>query len=181
MWDKILQSGRHITAIASSDSHRPDTPIGKPTTHVATRVLSQRSVLQGIRQGRVFLADGTDRVVLNFEAEWTTGRRSLAVIGDEIRLLAPGPVRFMVVTPVAPPGATVSLISNGEVMQSFPAKTVGPPQLIEIDCRGDAYFRLEVRDGKKLMLALTNPIYLKVQRPKSARKSPMPKVRAPNF
>ena len=97
MWDKILQSGRRITAIASSDSHRPDTPIGKPTTHVAARVLSQRSLLQGIRQGHVYLTDGTDRVVLNFEAEWTRGpRRSRAVIGDEIRLLAPGTVRFMV-------------------------------------------------------------------------------------
>ena len=163
MWDKVLQSGRRITAIASSDSHRPDAPIGKPTTHVAARVLSQRSLLQGIRQGHVFLTDGTDRIVLNFEAEWTRdSRRSLAVIGDEIRLLGPGKVSFTVSTPVAPPDATVSLISNGEVIQSFPAKTAGLPQLIEIDCQRDAYFRLEVRDAANTMLALTNPIYVKV-------------------
>ena len=41
MWDKILQSGRRITAIASSDSHRPDAPVGKPRTHVAANNLSQ--------------------------------------------------------------------------------------------------------------------------------------------
>ena len=123
MWDKILQSGRRITGIASTDSHRPDAPIGKPTTHVAARVLSQRSLLQGIRQGHVFLTDGTDRVVLNFEAERTERLAPRAGgIGDEIPLLAPGKVRFIVTTPVAPPDATVSLISNGEVIRSFPAK-----------------------------------------------------------
>ena len=175
MWDKILQSGRRITAIASSDSHRPDAPIGKPRTHVAANVLSQRSLLQGIRQGNVFVTDGTDRVVLDFQAESKRDpRRSPAAIGDEIRLLSPGMVRFIVTTSVAPPDATVSLISNGGVIQSFSAKS-GPPQIIEIDCRRDAYFRLEVRDGAKVMLALTNPIYVKVQSPK---RSPTSKVRA---
>ena len=162
MWDKILQSGRRITAVASSDSHRPDAPIGKPTTHVAARVLSQRSLLQSIRQGHVYLTDGTDRVVLDFQAESARDpRRSRAVIGDELRLLAPGKVRFMVLPAVAPGDATVSLISNGEVIQTFPAKTV-VPKVIEIDCRRDAYFRLEVRDAAKAMLALTNPIYVRV-------------------
>ena len=128
MWDKILQSGRRITAIASSDSHRPDTPIGKPTTHVAAENLSRQSLLQAIREGHAYLTDGTDRVVLDFQAESTrTCARSRAVIGDELRLLAPGTVRFMVLTTVAPEDATVSLISNGEVIQSFRAKTVGPP------------------------------------------------------
>lgn len=162
MWDKILQTGRRITAIASSDSHRPDTPIGKPTTHVAARVLSQRSLLQGIRQGHVFLTDGTDRVVMDFQAEWTRDpRHSRAVIGEEIRVLAPGTVRFMVLISVAPSDAIVSLISNGKVIQSFPAQT-GSPQVLDIDCRSDAYFRLEVRDGTKGMLALTNPIYVRI-------------------
>jgi hypothetical protein len=172
MWDKILQSGRRITAIASSDSHRPDTPIGKPATHVAATVLSLRSLLQSIRRGHVFLTDGTDRVVLNFEAERKSGpSRSRTVIGDELRLPAAGPVRFLIATPVAPPDATVSLISNGEVIQSFPAKT-GPPQVVEIDCRRDAYFRLEVRDGTKGMLALTNPIYVRIAKGKSKVQGP---------
>ena len=163
MWDKILQSGRRITAIASSDSHRPDTPIGKPTTHIAASNLTQPSILKAIRMGHVYLTDGSASFELTFEGELANGTsRSRAMIGDQLRLLAPGKVRFMITTKAAPANATVSLISNGGVVRSFSANTDGKPQVIEIDCQRDAYFRLEVRDGTKSMLALTNPIYVKV-------------------
>lgn len=163
MWDKILQSGRRITAIASSDSHRPDTPIGKPTTHVAANDLTQPSILKAIRMGHVYLTDGSARVELSFEGELANGTsRSRAMIGDQLRLLAPGKVRFLITARAAPANATVSLISNGGVVRSFPANSDGKPQVIEIDCQHDAYFRLEVRDETKSMLALTNPIYVKI-------------------
>jgi hypothetical protein len=163
MWDKILQSGRHITAIASSDSHRPDTPIGKPSTHVAIPVLSQQALLNAIRGGHVFLSDGSGRVVLTFEAEPASPKtKSRAAIGDQIRLPAPGPVRFLVTVRAAPADATISLISNGEVIRRFDAKPDAKPQVIEIDCSRDSYFRLEVRARTNAMLALTNPIYIKI-------------------
>ncbi len=163
MWDKILQSGRRITAIASSDSHRADTPIGKPATHVAAKVLSQTALLKAIRQGRVYLTGEAARPIVNFEAEVTTGkRRSRWIVGDEIRLRAAGTVRFFITTEAAPPNATVSLISNGQMMRSLPAKTDREPQVVEIECRQDSYFRLEVRGGTNAVLALTNPIYVKI-------------------
>ena len=74
MWDKILQSGRHMTAVASSDSHRQDTPIGQPSTHVAAKVLSQPALLSAIRQGHVYLTDGVAPLVVSFEAEVATGK-----------------------------------------------------------------------------------------------------------
>ena len=162
MWDKILQSGRHITAIASSDSHRPDTPIGKPSTHVAATVLSQPALLKAIREGHAFLTDEAARVV-SFEAEVTTGRRRAHWgIGDEIHLDAPATLRFVISAEGIGTDTTVSLISNGQAIRSFPTRTNGELQMIEIDCRKDSYFRLEVRDGKKAMLALTNPIYVRL-------------------
>lgn len=163
MWDKILQSGRRITAIASSDSHRPDTPIGKPAIHVAATALSEATLLTAIRGGYVYLSDGAARFAISLEAEVVTGkRRSLSTIGDEIRLSLPGRIRFFINTEGTPEGATVSLITKGEVIQSFPARTDGKPQVIELDCREDSYYRVEVRDVKNAMLALTNPIYVKV-------------------
>ena len=165
MWDKILQSGRHITAIASSDSHRPDSPIGKPTTHVAAKVLSQAALLKAIREGHAFLTDGAAGIVVSFEAELATGKgRPRWIIGDEIHLDAPATLRFFISTEGTRPDATVSLISNGQTIRSFPAPKNGQPQVIEIDGRHDSYFRLEVRDGTKAMLALTNPIYVKIGR-----------------
>ncbi len=164
MWDKILQSGRRVTAIASSDSHRPDTPIGKPATHVAAKVLSQIALLKAIRQGHAYLTDGAARFVVSFEAEEvaTGKRRSRGMMGDEIRLRAPGKIRFFITTEAAPPDATISVISNGQVLRSFSAKTDSQPQVIEIECQRDSYYRLEVRDKTKMMLALTNPIFAKV-------------------
>ncbi len=165
MWDKILQSGRHIAAIASSDSHRPANPIGQPTTHVAAVELSERALLHAIRQGRVYLTSEAARPVVSFEAEATTSKgRSRWAVGDEIRLNAPDTIRLFITTEAALPSATISLISNGRVIRSFSPKTDGQPQVIEIKCQHDAYFRLEVRDGTKAMLALTNPIYVKIRK-----------------
>jgi hypothetical protein len=176
MWDKILQSGRRLTAIASSDSHRPDTPIGRPSTHVAIPVLSQQALLKAIRDGHVFLSDGSGSVVLTFEAESAKVKtRSRTGIGDQIRLPAPGAVRFFVTVKAAPADATISLISNGEVIRRFDAKPDAKPQEIEIDCSSDSYFRLEVRARTNAMLALTNPIYIKI----AQRRGPMSKVQGP--
>ncbi|MDQ3754872.1 MAG: hypothetical protein M3371_09090, partial [Acidobacteriota bacterium] len=142
---------------------RPANPIGQPTTHVAANDLSQTALLNAIRQGRVYLTSEASRPVVSFEVEATTGKRRLrSAIGDEIRLRAPGTIRFIITTEAAPPGATLSLISNGQVLRSFPAQTDGQPQVIEIECRRDSYYRLEVRDKTKTMFALTNPIYVKI-------------------
>ncbi len=165
MWDKILQSGRRITAIASSDSHRQDTPIGKPSTHVAAKVLSQETLLNAIRQGHAYLTDGLAPFVVNFEADAPSDKRhSRWIVGDEIRLNAPGKIRLIFSIEGTRSDATVSLISNGQTTQNFPAKMDGERRVIEIECQRDSYFRLEVRDAAKAMIALTNPIYVKIGR-----------------
>jgi hypothetical protein len=163
MWDKILQSGHHTTAIASSDSHRPTSPIGQPTTHLAARDLSQTALLDAIRRGRAYLTSEVTRPVIGFEAEAAMGqRRSRWSIGDEVRLRRPGKVRFFITTQAAQSVGTISLISNGQVLRSLPMGTGGQTQVIEIECQQDSYYRLEIRDGTKATLALTNPIYVKV-------------------
>lgn len=161
MWDKALQSGRRITAIASSDSHRATNPIGQPTTNVKATVLSQNALLDGVRRGSVYLTSEVGRPVVSFEAEAAKKPRSRRMIGEEIHLGTPGTIRFFIAAEGAPPDATISMISNGQVVRSFLAKTGGP---IEIHCQQDSYFRLEVRDARKTMLAFTNPIFVKIRR-----------------
>ncbi|MEJ7576768.1 MAG: CehA/McbA family metallohydrolase [Pyrinomonadaceae bacterium] len=163
MWDKILQSGRHITAIASSDSHRQVNAIGQPTTHVAANGLSQTALLNSIRQGHVYLTGEVARPVVSFEAEAARGkRRARSIIGDEVRLSTPATIKLFIITEAAPPDATISLISNGDVIRRLTAAPDARPQVVEIECRRDSYFRLEVRDKAGSVLALTNPIYVKV-------------------
>jgi hypothetical protein len=162
MWDKILQSGGRLTAIGSSDSHRAANPIGQPTTHVAAKVASQSALLNAIRQGRVYLTRGAVLPVLNFEAE-TTGSKARWMVGDVIRLNTPTTIRFLVST-TSVPGATISLVSNGQVLRNFSTTSDGQPQVIEIEGRSNSYYRIEVRDAAQAMLALTNPIYVTMGR-----------------
>ncbi len=163
MWDKILQSGRHITAIASSDSHRPDTPIGQPATHIAAKELSQAALLNSIRQGHVYLTNETARPSVGFEAEITTDKRHARwIIGDELRLNAPASLRFFIANEATPPDAIISLISNGKVIRRLTPAPDAQPQVSEIECHQDSYFRLEIRDRTGAVLALTNPIYAKI-------------------
>jgi hypothetical protein len=164
MWDKILQTGRHITAIGSSDSHQAANPIGQPTTHVAAKIESQRALLDAIRRGRVYLTHEVGRPVLDFEAETTGKQPTRWVVGDEFHLSAPATIRFNVSAQTLAPGATISLLSNGQVLRTLAATIDGRPQVMEVECRVDSYYRLEVRDGAKGMLALTNPIYVKIKR-----------------
>jgi hypothetical protein len=165
MWDEFLQSGRRMTAIASSDSHRSLNPIGQPTTHVASKSLSQALLLKAIRQGRVYLTEKAAGPVITFEAELTTGKhRARLNIGDEAYLSAPATIRFRISTEAVPAGATVSLISNGRVVRSFSARADNQPEVIEFNCQQDSYFRLEIRNQTKSILALSNPVYVRLRR-----------------
>ena len=131
MWDEILQSGRRMTAIASSDSHRPTTPIGEPATHVAANVLSQAALLDAIRRGSVYLTRAVGRPVVRFEAQATGKRGPRWIVGDEISLNATDKIRLFITTEATSPQAMISLASNGQVTRRFPAKTDGQPQVIE--------------------------------------------------
>ncbi|HEX7317223.1 MAG TPA: CehA/McbA family metallohydrolase [Pyrinomonadaceae bacterium] len=165
MWDGLLRRGLRPTAVASSDTHREQNPVGRPTTRVAAVGLTQATLLDSIRRGRVYLTAEAGRPLVSFEA-WARGgvgdARSLP--GDEMRLAAPGTLLFFVGVRDTPPGATASLVTQAGVSRTVPFDS-GPnavPTKIEVECERDGYYRLEVRDKSGAMLALTNPIYVKV-------------------
>lgn len=167
LWDGLLRRGLRPTAVASSDSHRTQSPIGRPTTHVAAAELSQAALLNAVRQGRVYLTREARGLSVDFEAAAgeigsaaAAGPRKGA--GEEIRLSKSGAVVFYVKV-VGAPGATVALVSGGRVVQTFrPGYPEGFTEVFEVECERDGYYRLEVRDTDGKMFALTNPIYVKV-------------------
>ena len=166
MWDGLLRRGLRPTAVASSDSHRAENPIGRPATHVAAEELSQAALLNSIRRGRVYLTREPQGLSVDFEAaagalgsRSAVGARSGA--GAEIRLRAPGPVVFYVKVR-GEHGGTVSLVSDGRVIRTLTGWPYGLTEVFEVECERDGYYRLEVRDRAGAMLALTNPVYVKV-------------------
>jgi hypothetical protein len=165
-WDGLLQRGLRPTAVASSDSHRAQNPIGRPTTHVAAGELSQAALLNSIRQGRVHLTREAQGLQVDFEAAageigsaGAAGPRKGA--GEEIRLSSPGTLVFFVTVHGGSVGAHLSLVNGGQVVRNLPAST-RLTEVFEVECERDGYYRLEVRDREGEMLALTNPVYVKV-------------------
>lgn len=166
MWDGLLRRGLRPTAVASSDSHRAQNSIGRPTTHVAAEKLMQASLLGGIRRGRVYLTREPRGLPVDFEAAaGTLGSQGAAGartgIGGEIRLAAPGTLVFYVRVGFAPfaPHPSVSLVSDGRVIRTWSADAL--TEVFEVECERDGYYRLEVRGKDGAMLAMTNPIYVK--------------------
>jgi hypothetical protein len=164
MWDALLQQGRRISAVASSDSHRPSNPIGQPATHVAIDgVPSMAAVLKSIRSGHTYLTGEANVPLISFE-DHGMHEREVKGIGEIIRMTDTHHLRFRLVISNLSQAATVSLISDGKVVRKLNAETDGKPQFVEVDADHSTYFRLEVRDQKGTMLALTNPIYVETKR-----------------
>jgi hypothetical protein len=175
-WDGLLRRGRRPTAVASSDSHRAQNPVGRPTTNVGAEELKQAALLRAIRRGRVYLTREPYGLTVDFEAAaGTIGSRGATAartgIGGELRLTAPGTLVFYVrvgfapfaqepTIPFAPRSAAVSLVSDGRAIRTWPADQL--TEVFEVECERDGYYRLEVRDKAGAMLALTNPVYVKV-------------------
>ncbi len=138
MWDQVLRGGKRITAIGSSDSHRPANKIGLPTTHVQTSAVTEQSLLEAIRRGRVYVTRDAQGSRLTFETEpvdsETKMRRGI--------------------------GGDIQLISNNGTIRQFKQNENKLEQIIELECKNDSCFRTEVRDEASRMLAFTNPIYV---------------------
>jgi len=164
LWDSLLQKGRRITAIAASDSHRPTSPVGQPTTHVAIDSgLSVAAVLNSIRAGRAYLTSSVSAPVVRFEAE-ALANHTMHSIGDVIRPGNSRRLRFKFEAHDIPASAAIFLISHGRVIRTLPVSADGQPQFVEVDSDSHTYFRVEVRDQNGMMLALTNPIYVEGKR-----------------
>jgi hypothetical protein len=94
-WEARLNAGDRLTAVGGSDNHRPDTPaaaaVGSPTTVVHAANLSERAVLDAIRDGHVFIdVESTPGRLLELTASAGSER---AQMGDLLSIRS-GEVRF---------------------------------------------------------------------------------------
>lgn len=65
-WDQYLKQGLHLTGIGSSDSHHPTAIdgwlMGNIFTVVKARELSQKAIIEGIKQGHCYVAMGSSQL-----------------------------------------------------------------------------------------------------------------------
>ena len=160
MWDTLLREGRRITAVGESDWHRGPLPVGMPSVRVWARELSTPTILDAVRSGHVIvMANGTLRPP---EVAVTAAGASVA-IGDEVSMRAAEPVRVRVTLPEAGyDGARVDLVWRGEVVDT--AKPSGGEALFERFPTASGYLRVHVASADGTLLAVTNPVFVKVGR-----------------
>lgn len=167
LWEEQLNKGFRLTGIGGSDNHNADimgdarSAIGRPTTVIHARVLSERALLDGIKAGHVFIdAEGTKNRAVEFEAKTDSDTAS---IGDSIRATVDQKVHFNLKM-AALQGAYAEVIEDGR-STAFIDKTAcaEPSEIRGFDYMGDGqrhWFRVNIRSANGLLLIISNPIYL---------------------
>lgn len=157
LWQKMLAQGQRIVAVGGSDTHREHRYVkhGRPTTLVYTDTRSVDGILNGIRQGHVFMTYAHQGPIIGLHC----GKR---MMGDVVSLENSENVEVTAANLQA--GDEVRVISEEGVCLS---KTVGEnvtESAWHLDPEGVRFYRVEVwRDfpevRQRLMAAMSNPIY----------------------
>lgn len=176
-WHRQLDAGHRLIGIGGSDNHDAgieDTRlgasrIGAPTTVVHARALSQAQILQGLREGRVFVdVEGTSRRHLDMRG--TVGDRS-ACMGGDLSVAAGEAVAFRLRI-ADEPGARVELWFDGQRSTLLDSPVlVGDEQEFSFAWSGDGrrhWIRADVRGADGKLRLVGNPVLLNFGTAKAA-------------
>ncbi|QCR24478.1 CehA/McbA family metallohydrolase [Pontibacter sp. SGAir0037] len=158
-WDSLLRQGKRKIAIAASDSHTPelsDNPVGSPHTVVQAEALSRKEIMAGLRAGKAYLAQGKE-TTLTFTAK---AGAVTAGIGNELATSPGKEVHVSLAVTGTPDAFTATLVGDKGILASEKATGSNPTFSWRIAAGATKYLRVEVRDLKGDMVALTNPIWL---------------------
>ncbi|MFB9236944.1 CehA/McbA family metallohydrolase [Plantactinospora siamensis] len=165
-WDNLLvagaRTGRWLPAVGDSDAHSEPQVIGLPQNVVLADDLDRRSILAGVRAGRLWIAESA-AVDLTLTAAAGTRR---AGIGDRLEVAEDAAVT-VTLTVSGAPGCTVRLITDQGQRTQTTLPADGPGTFTWVTTpRNSRYVRAEVRRAQPTqttpdtMVALTNPIFL---------------------
>jgi len=165
-WQGLLDAGCRPTAIGGSDSHDPDaaadrqSPVGRPTTVVYARDLSQAAILDGVRSGRVFIdLGGQPGLFVDLAA--TVGGASTAM-GGNLPVTGDEDVQ-LTITVSGVPGGLIELITGGPTSAAPETLPVHGTSEVLIHSLGRnpeySWIRVNVRDADGDIILISNPIY----------------------
>ena len=162
-WYARLNEGHHLTGIGGSDSHDPDAPdgrapIGRPTTVVHARDLSQDAILDGIRSGEVFIdVEGKRGRLLEVEAR--AGANRVAMGGT---LALKEGALTLDIHAVGVEGGVVEIVHRGQPLpETTPlASAEARAHVTLLSEQACGWVAVNVRDGKGTPLLVGNPVYV---------------------
>ncbi len=155
-WDGLLRSGGRVPmAGGASDAHRPGQAIGLAQTVVRARSLSRTAILDGLREGHSYVT-GSSGLDLRMTA--AAGKRS-ALIGDHLAAAPAQPVTVKLRVRGAT-GAVAGFFTEDGPRFTAPLLDADETVSFTTTAAESRYVRAEVRRLDKVMLGLTNPIFL---------------------
>lgn len=174
-WDRLLQKGKRIVAVGGSDFHGKNSEIslirlGNPTTWVYSNILSVSAILSSIGGGHVFISTYVDGPEIRLYADANDNGRLDCMCGDEIFLSRKDKLTIYVEAKGAK-GLELRLISEGKAVKIDKVNAAHHVSTYRLRVEKDGYFRAEIARPSKQggndsvkteMLALTNPIYVRV-------------------
>ncbi|HSK95160.1 MAG TPA: CehA/McbA family metallohydrolase [Euzebyales bacterium] len=164
-WDALLvehgrRRGGWLPAVGNSDSHREGQVIGLPQTVVLADDLTRAAVLDGVRAGRVYVAESA---AVSLELEASSNGRT-AGIGERLDAGAGDPVDVTLTVGGAPGATAVFHTDQGQAAER-PLPADGRVTWATRP-RVSTYVRAEVRRAPVVpglpgpLVAFTNPIFL---------------------
>ncbi len=175
LWDKVLMeycSGLRKSpawGISSADFHQEEAAGEKlgnfPTVFLVERK-TKEAILDALRNGRLYACRGDaalPRLVLDDFSITDSENPLKAVLGEEIQLKDKAKISIRITTSSPEKGntATVRLIKEGEILETFSGET--PLTFTYLDeysqSNKKTYFRLDVKDEKSRII-VSNPIFV---------------------
>ncbi|KIX92844.1 uncharacterized protein Z520_11508 [Fonsecaea multimorphosa CBS 102226] len=157
-WQGELVKGKKLTALGGSDAHRPPDVNGLPTTVVrVTGAKSQASIVEGVRNGRVYLVQGPG-MDMDFGLVYGDGRKR-AEIGDVVPKTDLGADTYasLSATGFESLAAHACFVSEKGYFQNVSLQNA---QRVQHSLAPDMDFiRVEIRNASDTLLGLTNPVY----------------------
>jgi len=171
MWTRWLNAGYRITALGGSDYHRPqpkpgeDKPaerLGLPRTWVYAEELSGAAILAGVVEHRIYVTMGPQ---VTFQADVNGTSYGIGADLGKVE----GTIEFKATVSHQFP-VQAQLIKSGDVMAQVSLKEgSGPLQYTEnLTPPDSAWYRFDVLDPNRQILAVTNPIFVGPSRKPSA-------------
>jgi hypothetical protein len=171
-WQAMLVSGTFVPAVGSSDSHRPDQPVGLPQTVVLADTLGVGAVVKALRAGRAWLAESS-AVHLGFSVSGPSG----SVTCGETLTAGPTDTVHVQLEARGVSGCVATLIGPAGPVAVAPADDSGRVRLEQtLPAAAVPFVRAEVRRTASsaedaptdpttdsvgtTMVALTNPIFV---------------------
>ena len=152
LWNRLLRSGRRVTAVGASDWHRPPAPLGAAAVRVRSNGLTEPLILGAIRDGRVVVMRDASTPAPAVTAR--CGPRT-ATIGDTLRCTRGEPVAIDV-TMRGLEQAQAALVVDGTRLVS---KTIGGGATFSTPA-ADGHLRVDVFDRDGTVVAITNAIHV---------------------